>query len=490
MAKLYGLRYIFGELILLVAIFFSLMPLIPIFDMFYQPEINPLTIDRLRTAARNFGIALLLFFFSRLVRYNELPIKGNSNPNFQAEMLKCFGKGVKRVMANVILSLLTIFVAFDLLSIMLIWHPDDLETIFVGILPMFIPALIISIRMIGFLTEAKMHYGEKSSFNTLVPASIVNSTDVYPRNLEFIRPKLTSWLLYLALIAGPSGIMIAAMGSSSYFFMILMISLIGALISWKILSPFIFSLLILNPLRRIKSGKKLRFLNRRGLGFLGIDLSDDNQIYVESEVKTIDLNNVRKTISRMFELITSGLAIVFISLSIYGYENYMDRFNDPYLLLTELLILLMMGPIILGFIIPVVWSIEDFALKSVDEDNNISLMSDNVRGGLLNRIFGISGLISSLSFLYQYHLYYPELTDREIVNQSMLMVDSAVLLIYLAGLFAGPSLAFGLLYLIIIHPKMVRNLRSKIIPYIPVAATFTRIATEMETNTFDNYIKQ
>ena len=150
----------------------------------------------------------------------------------------------------------------------------------------------------------------------------------------------------------------------------------------------------------------------------------------------------------------------------WSYILYQDEAssNKTYQLLISWYLTLI-SPILIFWIVPIIWIAEDIHVSGMREDGTIHKLKDHVRSGILAKILGLAGFLLLFDTILGFN---EELYPGEILRVYYLTFFN--MLWFLTMSCALPFI-IGVFYFRFFHKKGVNRVRKKIYQIIPVGST-------------------
>ena len=213
---------------------------------------------------------------------------------------------------------------------------------------------------------------------------------------------------------------------------------------------------------------------------IGLKFDTKKNYYVEDQVVDLNMDDVPTILKgRVFDIISASLGITFIFGMIL--TSVMEVNEDSIGgIFGIMLIFNFFGPLIVSWLIPMVWILEDTDIRVVDDKHQIVQIGQQLRSGLFSKLLGVGGLMLGVTFLSSNATIFMEEENPSIVGIygiSMILVFLFMLMI------ASPSMAVALSYLEHHHEKNVVACRTLLREILPTGLTIvkrTRIPKSIE----------
>jgi len=296
-----------------------------------------------------------------------------------------------------------------------------------------------------------------------------------------IKPKLAN-LVVLILISGIFFLIPFFIFYESIAFLIIVfvpILLITPTI-WNRLGKFISNKLVIKDFQ-IWEGKKRMYPIRKMLNFIfGLNFSTKFKYFLSAEVVDLDLNEKIKLIKgKIFDIVSACIGITFtigtiLKLSSISSEN----------VALWLTIILLISPLLISWLIPVIWTVSDGHIRMIDEKHVISDIGEKMGRSMVSRILGVAGIALGFTFILDMDYYMEGAED--VLNRYYFALFYLLMFI---SLIVGLSFLLGMIYIWKYHEKRVNEFRFKIakIP-LPIGITIVRQVTDEEKRFFLNCI--
>ena len=208
--------------------------------------------------------------------------------------------------------------------------------------------------------------------------------------------------------------------------------------------------------------------------------------YVEGFIPDLKMRKGRELFSvfreRYLDLLSACFGIVLFTLIvIQGFTKLSPEQVFVYFLLS-----ILVSPILVFWIIPLIWTIQDAGVKLVDENRTITNLSDQVRQGFLNRFLGYAGLLATISFLYANGEEIFSSIDLVVTSSAEIALTVAFFIIMLILMIGGVALLTSAFYLQFYHPTLVNKFRQWLVKEknLPIGITIVRQANLQEEQAF------
>lgn len=233
-------------------------------------------------------------------------------------------------------------------------------------------------------------------------------------------------------------------------------------------------------------GKIYKYL----LMLFGLYLDPKKEYFIEEEVPDVDMTQLRKIYKdRISDLLSACLGTTVLIASLIKNSLTLSDVNrdsaiNAFLGLSFLAMVL--SPILVGWLIPMIWTLQDSAIREITDRKTVKEISDNVRNGPASRLLGFAGFIGGLTLLMD---VIPLIAGEEINVVGTFIVALLILLMSLP-IILGPAYLVGLLYFVRNHQENVNNLRFSLFERgLPLGMTMVRNANEEEIMRFQEISK-
>ncbi len=223
------------------------------------------------------------------------------------------------------------------------------------------------------------------------------------------------------------------------------------------------------------------------LMFFGLYLDPRKDYFIEEEVPDIDMTKIREIIKdRIIDLLSACLAVTVIIGSALRYFLVRSQLTtkearDIFFGIAGISTLI--SPVLVGWLIPVIWTLQDSAIREVTKRNTVRELATNVRNGFLNRLLGFAGFIGGLTLLMDVLPLIDENGNQ--LSTVEVFIISLIILFLVVVVIAGPAYLTGLIYFTRNHEENVNKLRFTLfLKGIPLGMTMVRNANEEEIERF------
>lgn len=320
-----------------------------------------------------------------------------------------------------------------------------------------------------------------SDFDFLPPSSSSSpSSSVF----RVRRPSFLSWFFIISLSFVLQVGWFFVIGEPRLFvFLVTGFIVLLSVFVWGRFGSFFTRVFVLSPLRSLLvSRSRLGFFRRSFLFLLGLRFRSSDHYYLESSASHLNLNNfVFLVRDRLFYVTSTCLGIGFLIAS--AISPFISDIGDA-IAVSSLIVL--GAPLLAGFIVPVLWQLQDIRLKQISSSHEVTNLYDSFRHGIFSRVLGFSGLFAGLGFLINVlpDVFTKLNTGPEILSSIRLYLLSLLILLIISLLIAGTALLTVVLYLSLFHEQRVRSLRADLESFIPTATTIATIHSQVETPNF------
>lgn len=516
--KFFRIRVILGDLLLILGVFFIFILVAMLHDILLLPDQYPFDSQRQLIFIRNFSITAFGVLFGSYLGYGRwlTPFKGRKFDPESLILRQKFGNRFWRYLILMTGSLVAFFGLFGFLGMLMLWEEGNIESLVIGYLPMAVPTTIFGLKWIytSLLLNPKRYTyldaKDKPLEATLLDQERLNEVTRDKKMDQFgvTKPSAPKWLLILIISALLNITTLVYFISNTFQIILSFSSIIIALIGWRILSPWITKIFVINTLKRwneqviwhkmskkerkLKKKPKISIIRKIILYLLGLNLSLDKKYYIETTPHQVNLNNLKEFLSeRALDLILICISMVFILLftlnPIFGFLDYVN--SDPYFELFKISLFLVLSPIF-AFLAPVIWIVHDLNIKSVDENQTVERLVDSIQSSQVDRFLGLGGFLSGISVISLLHESYPVLSayGGQWPNKAALIIESLFTFVLFILMFAGIAYLVGILHLTLNHQKIVNKFRKEIASFLPVCTTVARKITTEEEEIFKRII--
>ncbi len=322
----------------------------------------------------------------------------------------------------------------------------------------------------------------------LIEPKIVDLEDI---KFSVIKPSRIKTVLTFLVAVGLNSMWIFNPGTLAVTFVVFPIVAYLAVKTWNKYTPKILQDYLVNNFRKYslrKKGHKVedeKLVYKLGEMALGLALSKDRDYFLEAEIIDVDLTKIRETMKeRIIDLISACLGIVALIGVIMRNTIYIGRFGPDVVnnYIGLLIITLIFSPVLVAWLIPVIWVLRDARIKTINDERHIDDYFEFVRKGSLSRFLGIAGFLGGYSIISEIvEFKNPGSSFIQISIQSLGFLILAILTV------AGTSYFVGMLYLFTKHEDITNDLRTVLSHYIPVGLTSVRQALPEEVEYFKEH---
>ncbi len=229
----------------------------------------------------------------------------------------------------------------------------------------------------------------------------------------------------------------------------------------------------MNAYQENKEEKKLFEIVKSKVGkFLGIRLNPDWIYFIEAEPHDIDLTDNKVLLKHhAFDVTTTAIGFSFLFTMVLGFIINITAENWTILLYLSIGIAFI-SPLLISPLIPILWTLEDAALKSVDKIHQIQPLGFRMRERVFDRIIGKGGLIFGFSFVLR------QITD---INTEIETLSSFGQFLWTVVIFLGmvlimalPCILTTMRYLRLYHEENVTLTRNILKTVIPIGYSVVR----------------
>ena len=509
------IRILLGELILVNSLYWFGIVLIMTFNYLFHQEDYPIKDNEiLLVFARNVGISILSYLMGSKIGYGKwTPFKDRTfSDNLQKNMqYKYRSKFFARIVKILAIIVLGYGLFFGILGVLLLYGEESTEDLISIFITFDLPAIVFGYKWfnaseyISTTLEKDLDLQKSVNSTLLTPNEIVNVRNQFRNRFFVIHPSKFRWVIIIlfALLLNISSLVFTL--TSPLYIGAIVISTLIALFTWKRLSPRITQSLVINTLKiwnaRViwennpQGPKPSLSIFRKIFAYLyGINLSLDNRYYLEAKPTNLDLNSIWQLFrERNLEFILACMATVFLSLLLSGYNDTIQGHSgeckdSDFLIIVNILYLLIFSPILVSWLIPVIWTIQDLNIKMIDKRQTISSLANNIRKSQIERLLGFSGFLAGVAFFVELFEKLPcmSITDGDRPNQAILIFEAVVFLLYFLFLYAGVAYIISIFYTRNSHEQIVNKFRNDLAQILPIGSTLARKVTAEEEQIFDD----
>ena len=174
---------------------------------------------------------------------------------------------------------------------------------------------------------------------------------------------------------------------------------------------------------------------RNGVGkFLSLRFSPDLAYFLEAEPRDIDLSNSKHLMKYAFDVTTTALGFTFIATMVTSW--FLDITASNWHVLLYLGVGFAFGsPLLISPLIPIIWTLEGTAIKSIDKHHEIHLLGYRMRERIFDRFMGKGGIILGFSFI---------LNNISKLNEDLQILSSFAQFLWTLVIFFSMMLMMGL----------------------------------------------
>ncbi|MFW9917405.1 MAG: zinc ribbon domain-containing protein [Candidatus Thorarchaeota archaeon] len=232
--------------------------------------------------------------------------------------------------------------------------------------------------------------------------------------------------------------------------------------------------------QKLARSPTIQYLRLLFYRILGLHLAFDKKYYVEAHIPEQDLLNVRSMFrDRLLDVISASLGISFLIAALLR-PFFVDMYeNDPDSLLFALEVLVAISPILVCWLIPVIWTLKDSQIRSVDSNQIIRDQAESVGSSVISRFLGIAGIVAGFFYLLDLA---PSFTEEEAVA---IYQWTLLALLQLLFVVTGTTLLLTVVYLSVFHSGNVNRFRKKLAATLSLNVALARSLTQDEQAAFE-----
>ncbi|MCY3413932.1 MAG: hypothetical protein INQ03_19980 [Candidatus Heimdallarchaeota archaeon] len=224
-------------------------------------------------------------------------------------------------------------------------------------------------------------------------------------------------------------------------------------------------------IKQQSSSPILRFIFGWLLNLLGFKILMENQYFMEIRPKDMKIGIFSIKDLRITDILFSSSSFVFLFLVVLRIlADWLHLSLDFLFSLSSLFIAILISPLLVCWLIPVIWLIEDAQIRSITPEQGVTSrqLPDNLRSGIFNKFLNFGGLISGFTILL-------DVISNE-VSSSEYVITVLVFISLILGILAS-GLLVSSWYLKFFHANDVNNLRKELAKYIPLGMTVVKKQT-------------
>ncbi len=314
--------------------------------------------------------------------------------------------------------------------------------------------------------------------------SIISDKAITEDVMQFKVKKLgpLSWILVFIIAIVP--IILVLQYFKFALVTIIVFFIVAALISpivWKALGKKLLNAIFIESFKQWKEGKSVKNPILKLVNYLiGMDVSKDNDYYLEASVANINLNSIITILKDRIFTVTS--ACIGISATIATILRFIfPRPQDIMPIIGFTMIFLLISPIILFWLIPMIWSVQDANIRCINKsDQKISDVSHKIETSTIRKIIGYYGIALAFSFFLD-----SGIAGTDTTNLIQKYASAGFLTVLILFLNIGVSLLAGIFYLNLYHEKLVKQFRLDLAKVLNVGVTAIRKVSDQELALFN-----
>ena len=212
---------------------------------------------------------------------------------------------------------------------------------------------------------------------------------------------------------------------------------------------------------------------------LGYRFNPNHTYYLEAAPHDVDLTNNSALLKHhAFDVTTTALGFSFILTMIFSWFLSDISESNWFILLYVAVGLAFASPIIVSLLVPIMWTLEDTAVKAIDENHVIKRFGYKMRQGVFDRMIGKGGIILGFSQIYKYVIEF-ELNLEFIELSSIGQILWAAVIFLSAILLMGiPCILSTMRYLRLYHQDNVNLTRNILKTVLPIGYTVVKAETK------------
>lgn len=309
------------------------------------------------------------------------------------------------------------------------------------------------------------------------------------------KPSLKAWLIYiLVAIILSTGYTFILFDSADFFLPVekqfdfmLEEKVWGVIIpniSIILVTPFIWNIVTKNLIKKQirekielivkkenQSNKKFSFSLFESI--FGINLKPENQYYLEKNTIHLNLDNPMVVIrKKMISAVSSTLGVTFILASLSNFLAQGILESQSILFLS--IMVMQIVPLLISWIVPVNWALNDTALNYINSEGYIYNTGDKMSKGILKKFIGIGGFIMGVNVCYNLAF------SKAFSLYTNVLTSLTYFLFFYTLLISGSIILISLLYFLQYHESLVNNIRRKFSEFLPIGQMHVKFETSNE----------
>ncbi|MFQ5980419.1 MAG: zinc ribbon domain-containing protein [Candidatus Heimdallarchaeota archaeon] len=300
------------------------------------------------------------------------------------------------------------------------------------------------------------------------------------------------WILLIALACILDGVWFYT--TRNALVVLPLIVVIVSLVLWNIVGRFLTGNVVLprfqqwqdemnadSSTSQIRAGSPtLQYMKALFYRVLGLHLSLDKKYYVEAHIPTPDALSIRNVFrERLFDLISACMGIGFLLAALLQ-PFFVDVYeDDPESLLLALELLVVISPILVCWLIPVIWTLKDSQIKSLDPNQIIRDQAESVGSSGVSRFLGLAGIVAGFTYLLDLA---PSFTEEETLAIYQWTIVTFAQLLFMV---MGTALLLTAAYLRLFHSSNVNRFRRRLAATLSLNVALARSITPEESNLFE-----
>ncbi len=473
------IRAFIGDLLLLLSTYMLMFTLLILYDQLFDiPHID----TSISALLRNSSIFIVSYILGSFTGYSNFHPFSGKYPNKRIEFRQFLHDNCNITLITKLIGIAaTILFLYALIGVMIVvffWNSNgDINNIDIisQVVTLDIPSLLFGykwFRDIGYLNNIML--ADREDRNKMYSdKEIKEIPDRYER-FRVISPTLFNKLLFISVGLIFLYVSFSFVQFSILFVILEIISFIVTLLVWIKISPWIVKTIIIRPMisEHKKSGKNI--LKSIFYKLIGLRFDYHNTYYIEGKTFDIDGNQpIGVMKDRILSTITSSLSIVFLLIIPYTDKYLLSNQDDAFMVFTYLVFLIILSPIIAGFIVPVFWFVKDINIRCIDHRQVSEDAIIGIEKGILNRFIGYGGVLAGIDFITKLFVKFPSLSFTNGVwpNPFLLLFDGAIVLVLITIVAIGGIYMIIFYYIFWHHERLVNRLRNEMGTSLPICQT-------------------
>ena len=215
----------------------------------------------------------------------------------------------------------------------------------------------------------------------------------------------------------------------------------------------------------------IKFFKDKMGKFLGLRFDPTLTYYIEAEPHDIDLTDSKILLKKAFDVTTTAIGFSFLATMVVSWVINITAENW-YALLYLGVGFAFGSPLLISILIPILWTLEDTAVKSIDDKHQIRHVGFRIRERVFDRIIGKGGLIFGFSFIFN------QITKLNAEAQAISSFGQFfwTLIVYLSMiiLMGLPCILTTMRYLRLYHQENVTLTRNVLKTVLPIGFTVVK----------------